>query len=289
MKRSKVLIIATLVILGAAAMVSRVGQPIMAAAKAGAPAIFAWNQSTSPLKWLLDLEARLNLTDEQQTQIKEIFRSHKADLLAQATDEKSTRLALIDSIRNPAVNTAAIRAASANVAAVDSDLAVERAQIYAAAYAVLTDAQRAALTQYMAETQAKILRDIQAFVNNPDFSAMGFDRLNLSAGQKAAIKAVFEGHRKDLRSLGTAEKKARLAMLAAIRQPAVDASGVRNAAAKVASLDADAAVQRAQIYSEVSALLDDTQRAELDNILSENTQKVIDRIEFAIRMLQLLL
>ena len=61
------------------------------------------------------------------------------------SQEIATRTALTDAIRQPQVSEDAVREASAAVAAVDVELAVERAEIFAEIEDTLTPDQRAKL------------------------------------------------------------------------------------------------------------------------------------------------
>ncbi|MBI2836919.1 MAG: periplasmic heavy metal sensor [Acidobacteria bacterium] len=282
------LFVVAIAVLATLASAVTIGRPILAAGHAASP-FLSGSPASTVLKWLLDLHARLDLTADQDAGIKAIFTDHKTELVSIGKGEKSARMALQKAIRHPSVNMGAIEAASAVIADLDADLAVERGEVYAEVWALLTETQKTALTEYMAETQARLIQQMQSFANNPDFSALGFDRLKLTAGQKAAIKDVLESHRKDLKSLAGAEKKARMSLLSAIRQPSVNEAAIRGASADVAALDLQLATHRAQIYSEVRALLTAKQQAELDKILQENTQKVIDQIEMVIRMIEILL
>ncbi|HEV8268563.1 MAG TPA: hypothetical protein VGR00_10030, partial [Thermoanaerobaculia bacterium] len=73
-----------------------------------------------------------------------------------------TRTALVDSIRQPVTDASAVRQASAAVARVDADLAVERATIYAEIHAVLTPAQRETLATTLGEWRAEISSRVEA-------------------------------------------------------------------------------------------------------------------------------
>lgn len=240
------------------------------------------------VQWFFELMGRLDLSAEQQEQVKAVLREHKADLLTIAGEEQQTRDVLRKAIRRPSVDEGAIRAAAADVAAVDSELAVHRAQIFARAYPVLTAAQQSELKRFIKEKQAIVQKEIQKFVANPDFSALGFDRLNLSDEQKAAIEAVLESHKKRLKSLSASEKLTRQTLAASIHRLTFDGAAVRKASAAVAAVDADLSVERARLYSEVSALLDADQQAELDAILAEITKDIEGRIQAAVKMFELL-
>ena len=118
-----------------------------------------------PLIKLSHLAKALDLTAGQKDEIRAILEKHKAELLTLAESEKTTRTALVDSIRQPATNAPAVRQASAAVARVDADLAVTRATIYSEVYAVLTPAQRDTLVATMDEWRAEISARVEAILS----------------------------------------------------------------------------------------------------------------------------
>lgn len=89
----------------------------------------------------------LDLTDEQRAEIEAILASHEAAFEALGERERAAREALVAAIRQPSPNEAAVREASAAVAAVDADLAVERAHASSEVSAVLTTEQQARLAE----------------------------------------------------------------------------------------------------------------------------------------------
>ena len=88
---------------------------------------------------------RLGLTDGQVAQIKSVLRSEKDTLTALATRLHEGRLGLRNAIRTPNATEASVRVASAKVAAVQADLAVERMKLFTRINPILTDEQRAKL------------------------------------------------------------------------------------------------------------------------------------------------
>lgn len=90
-----------------------------------------------------------------------------------------------------------------------------------------------------------------------------FGRLNLTGEQRAAIRAVFEAHATDLTTLVERELAARGALLQAIHQPEVNEPAVRLASRAVAAADADFAVERAEMFTEIAPILTDEQKAEI--------------------------
>jgi periplasmic protein CpxP/Spy len=104
------------------------------------------------------LADRLNLTEDQRTQIRTVFGGEKntlAPLLAQLHD---ARINLRAAIRASDATEASVRAASAKVAAVEADLAVERMRLFGKIVPILTGAQRQQL--------AAIQQRVDDFVDN---------------------------------------------------------------------------------------------------------------------------
>jgi Spy/CpxP family protein refolding chaperone len=95
-----------------------------------------------PFRLLADLASRVDLTPPQRTEIRAILASHRDQVATLVDRERDARVALRHAIQQPQVDDAAVRSASAQVAVVDADLAVERARIYAEVSAVLTPEQR---------------------------------------------------------------------------------------------------------------------------------------------------
>jgi Spy/CpxP family protein refolding chaperone len=89
------------------------------------------------------------------------------------------------------------------------------------------------------------------------------DRLNLTPQQRAEIRVVLEAHQADLTSLVEREVAARAVLFQANHQPESNEQAVRLASRVVASADADLAIERAEIYTEVSPILTEEQKAEV--------------------------
>ena len=90
---------------------------------------------------------RLELTDDQKSQIKNTLSGEKDALkpLMMALHEARTNLR--ESIRAKDANESAVRAASAKVASAEADLAVERMKIFAKLSPILTEEQRAKISE----------------------------------------------------------------------------------------------------------------------------------------------
>jgi len=110
------------------------------------------NSATSPTplrgQILRRIAEKLNLTADQKSQIKTILISEKdtlQNLLAQLHDARKNLRAAIQA---GDANEASVRDASAKVAGVESDLAVERMKLYGNISPVLTDEQRKQISDF---------------------------------------------------------------------------------------------------------------------------------------------
>jgi len=110
-----------------------------------------------------------------------------------------------------------------------------------------------AIAAARASRLAEPLRLIASFV----------ERLDLTAGQRAQIRAVLQDHQDELASLAQREAATRLVLFQAIHQPDVNEPSVRLAHRAVAAADSDLAVERAAICAEIAPILSDGQKAEV--------------------------
>jgi Spy/CpxP family protein refolding chaperone len=104
-----------------------------------------------PMGMLPMLGRQLNLTDAQRDQIKAIGQSHTDEWKALADRERAARTALNAAVTADAIDEAAIRQKSAEVAAVDADMAVARAHAHAEVLQILTADQKAQLKALTAQ------------------------------------------------------------------------------------------------------------------------------------------
>lgn len=107
---------------------------------------------------------KLGLTDEQLAQIKDVFRSEKAAILSLLTRLRDARGGLRDAIRSTDANENSVRAASARVATVEADVAVERMKVFRQISPILTDEQRTKL----AALQSKLDGFIDQSISRPN-------------------------------------------------------------------------------------------------------------------------
>jgi len=108
------------------------------------PKIFAADTSPAPARGqiLQRIAEKLNLTADQKSQIKTILAGEKDTLQNQLGQLHDARKSLRAAIQADDANESSVRAASAKVAGVESDLAVERMKLFGKISPVLTDEQR---------------------------------------------------------------------------------------------------------------------------------------------------
>ena len=112
----------------------------------------------------MTLKAELNITPEQRTQIGEIVKPHKPEMVNLAKTLAAKRRALRDAASAQPVEEAKIRAAATDLTSAIADSAVLRAKIRAEVMKVLTSDQIAIIEKSRAESDAsvdKVLQEIQ--------------------------------------------------------------------------------------------------------------------------------
>jgi len=86
--------------------------------------------------------SQLDLSEDQKTQVKAIFDEEHAKMAPLAEKNMKARHALGEAIHAPTFDESAVRAAAAQAAVVESDLAVERARLASRIRGVLTPDQQ---------------------------------------------------------------------------------------------------------------------------------------------------
>jgi periplasmic protein CpxP/Spy len=99
---------------------------------------------------------RLNLTDAQREQVKSVIEAHSTDMKAVGDRAFAAHQALEAVISADTVDESAIRARSADVATIDADMAVMRAQIRAEVWQILTPDQQQQARTLQAEMQQRM-------------------------------------------------------------------------------------------------------------------------------------
>jgi len=105
----------------------------------------------------------LGLTDDQVSKIKTELKAEKDNLVPLLKNLHETRKALRETVNQPGVAEADVRAASAKVAAVEADLAVERAKLSGKIGPILTDEQIQKVKQFQAKMDDFFIGAIKNF------------------------------------------------------------------------------------------------------------------------------
>ncbi len=106
-------------------------------------------------------------------------------------------------------------------------------------------------------------------------------KLNLTADQKTQFKTVWDGEKDTVKSLIGQWHDARKNLRAAIHASDANETTVRAAAAKVAGVEADLAVERMKLYGKIAPILTGEQRRKI----ADFEQRLDDRISNAIARL----
>ncbi len=109
-----------------------------------------------PLAMLRMLGPRLNFTDAQKEQVKNIADSHRDEWKALGDRARTAREALHAAITAESVDEGLIRQRSADVAAIEADLAVAQARTHAEVFQILTAEQKEQLKTFEAEAKNRM-------------------------------------------------------------------------------------------------------------------------------------
>lgn len=103
----------------------------------------------------------------------------------------------------------------------------------------------------------------------PGGPLMALRGLDLTDTQREQVKATMDGHKSEFEGVGSRMQAARQALDTAITAETFDEGAVRQKAADVALVEADGAVLRAKVHSEVWALLTPEQQAKAKTLKTE--------------------
>ena len=112
------------------------------------PSLAADTNAPAHGRFFQRIAQRLNLTDDQKAQIKTVLRSERDTLKPMVGQLHAARENLRAAIQASDANETTVRAASAQVAAVEADLAVERMKIFGKIAPILTDEQRQQISEF---------------------------------------------------------------------------------------------------------------------------------------------
>jgi periplasmic protein CpxP/Spy len=116
-------------------------------------------------QFLTKAKEKLGLTDEQVNKVKAELLAEKDTLKPLITSLHNTKAGLRETIQKKGVTESDIRAASAKVAAVEADLAVERAKIYGKISPILTADQLSKIDEFQQKMDDFVDGAIQMFFN----------------------------------------------------------------------------------------------------------------------------
>jgi len=207
---------------------------------------------------------RLDLTEAQRAQVEPILDGLRKNL----TDERDRRIeaqeALVQAIRKPSVDTAAVKAAAADIAALERESYLARAKAWSEIYPILTERQVGGL-DVLAAGPGRRAGARNRFMDGPGHPfGRAFGRLDLTEAQEDQIRTIFEQKATAVRKLREADKAAHEELRAAIMKPAFDAAAVEAAATKHAQAHEELALARADIHAAVWSILDADQREMLE-------------------------
>lgn len=98
----------------------------------------------------------LDLTDAQKDQVKSLMQSHAEERKALGDRARAAHQALQAAITADSLDEALIRQRSADVAAVDADMAVAEARTHAEVWQILTPEQKAKAKEFQAKAQERM-------------------------------------------------------------------------------------------------------------------------------------
>jgi len=105
---------------------------------------------------------KLGITDEQARQIKAVVKADKENIKGLVATLHDARSTMREAIRASDANETSVRAASAKVAAIEADVAVERMKLFAKISPILTEEQR----KQLAGIQARVDEFVDNAINN---------------------------------------------------------------------------------------------------------------------------
>jgi Spy/CpxP family protein refolding chaperone len=102
-------------------------------------------------------------------------------------------------------------------------------------------------------------------------------QLNLSDAQKERVKSIAASHRDDMKALGDRAIAAHQALEASVTAETFDEATIRSRSTEVAAVEADMAVARARIRTEILQVLTSEQQAQLKQMQAQMQQRAASR------------
>ena len=100
---------------------------------------------------------------------------------------------------------------------------------------------------------------------------------NLTEAQRDQVRGVIDSHRDEMQAIAERARPAHEALQAALTSETFDEGTIRARYADVASVEADAAVARARVYSEVFQILTAEQQAQVKKLQAEMRERRPER------------
>ena len=107
----------------------------------------------------------------------------------------------------------------------------------------------------------------------PGVLGPAMSRLDLTDDQRSRVRQITESHREEQRAIADRARQAHAALREVTEGGTFDEAAVRARAADVANVEADMAVARARIFSEVYQILTPEQQAKLKTLQAERGQR----------------
>ncbi len=117
------------------------------------------------------LADRLDLSDSQRSQVREILKAHRSAILAQLRTQRDARRALHAAVRANPVDEGAIRAKAEDLGRVEGDGAVLLAQIRSEVWTVLNDEQKTRVEtfhQHLSRKGDRMIASVEEFLSSPN-------------------------------------------------------------------------------------------------------------------------
>ena len=117
------------------------------------------------------LADRLDLSDSQKSQVREILKSHKSAILAQLRARRDAHRALHAAIQASTFDEGAIRAKAEELGRVEGDGAVLLGQIRSEIWPVLNDEQKTrvdAFHQHLSHKGDRMIASVEEFLSSPN-------------------------------------------------------------------------------------------------------------------------
>lgn len=104
-------------------------------------------------------------------------------------------------------------------------------------------------------------------------------RLGLSDEQREQVRTIMGDSRESAATTAREMREARAALAEAVTADGIDEAGIRSRAARVGTLEGDAALRRARLYAAVRNVLTPEQRERADEMQAERRERFEERRE----------